>query len=175
MPYCLQPALCSLPPSHRCCLHAMRVGRWRGLSMEDAGRLVRRFFCHMTSGAVRGVVGRLAVGSCFLWSWFVSVSLAFPVVCSEPLCRDPSDQLGSHLSQGCRALATQPPLLFWSLPASFCFPPSSYPSHLVELEMNLEGLMQPPLNTPAVGSAACRHFHLFLIPVLRPVGIRVGD
>lgn len=25
--------------------------------MEDAGRLVRRFFCHMSSGAVMGIVG----------------------------------------------------------------------------------------------------------------------
>lgn len=95
--------------------------------MEDAGRLVRRFFCHMTSGAVRGVVGRLAVGSCFLWSWFVSVSLAFPVVCSESLCRDPSDQMGFHLSQGCRALATQPPLLFWSLTSQFLLSPFILP------------------------------------------------
>lgn len=79
------------------------------------------------------------------------VSLVFPVVFSGPVCRDPRDPLESHLSWGCRALATKSPLIFLSLPASFCSYPWYFPSHVGALEMYLEGVTQAPLTTHLQG------------------------
>lgn len=111
--------------------------------------MLRRLFCHMMGpgpGRCRGWGRRGDQQRALAFSahGLFPVSLVFPVLFSGPVCKDP---LESCLSLGCRALATQSPLLFLSLPASFCSYSWYFPSHAGALEMYLEGLMQAPLTT----------------------------